>query len=171
MLRYRVIHTSLGYWAIILSESGLRNVRLPVRTRAEALAAVRAAAPEAVADERCTGALADELTRYSDGEPVEFSVACDWSGFGQFEQDVWRACRKVGHGSTISYGELARRAGSPGAARAVGRAMGRNPCPVVVPCHRVTRSDGSLGGYSGPSGVAFKQRLLELESAWHVEPA
>ena len=78
---------------------------------------------------------------------------------------VWKACRAVGYGKTTSYGELARRAGRPGAARAVGTAMRRNPWPIVVPCHRVLKGDGSIGGYSGRGGVKFKRQLLEMEAA------
>ncbi|MBU0617216.1 MAG: MGMT family protein, partial [Planctomycetes bacterium] len=74
-------------------------------------------------------------------------------------------CRRVCYGQTRSYKQLAEQLGRPGAARAVGTAMSRNPCPIVVPCHRVVRSDGSLGGFSGPDGVNTKHRLLQMEAA------
>ena len=80
-----------------------------------------------------------------------------------FQLGVWERLCDIGYGQTISYGELARRLGKPGAARAVGLANGRNPIPIVVPCHRVIGSDGSLTGYGG--GMPRKQALLELEGA------
>jgi len=81
-----------------------------------------------------------------------------------FQQNVLEACRAVGYGQRASYADLARRAGRPGAARAVGQVMATNRVPLIVPCHRIVASGGSLGGFSATSGVALKQRLLELES-------
>lgn len=78
-----------------------------------------------------------------------------------FQRDVWRAMSAIPYGETRSYAQLAHTVGKPGAARAVGSACGRNPLPIVVPCHRVITSDGKLGGYSG--GVNVKEQLLELE--------
>ncbi len=80
-----------------------------------------------------------------------------------FHRKVYNALCKVPAGKTITYAELARRAGSPGAARAVGTAMAKNPFPVVIPCHRVVAGNGKLGGYSGRGGVATKKALLALE--------
>jgi methylated-DNA-[protein]-cysteine S-methyltransferase len=82
-----------------------------------------------------------------------------------FQIRVLTAVRRVGFGTTISYGELARRAGSARAARAAGQIMAQNTVPVIVPCHRVVGACGTLGGYSGPGGVRLKQRLLDLEQA------
>jgi methylated-DNA-[protein]-cysteine S-methyltransferase len=81
-----------------------------------------------------------------------------------FQRRVWEALRTLGFGETVSYAELARRAGAPGAARAIGAANGRNPIPVVVPCHRVIGADGTLTGFGG--GMAAKEWLLAHEGAW-----
>jgi O-6-methylguanine DNA methyltransferase len=81
-----------------------------------------------------------------------------------FYQKVWRACAEIPAGKTMTYGELARKIGAPGAARAVGQALGKNPFAPVVPCHRVIRADGSMGGYSGPGGVRTKIRMLKKEA-------
>jgi methylated-DNA-[protein]-cysteine S-methyltransferase len=89
----------------------------------------------------------------------------DLTGVPPFEQRVYALLREVGPGATITYGELAERAGSPGAARAVGAAMGRNPVPVIIPCHRVLAGGGRSGGFSAPGGVSTKFRLLEIERA------
>lgn len=80
-----------------------------------------------------------------------------------FHRKVYQALCKVPAGKTITYAELAKRAGSPGAARAVGTAMAKNPWPIIIPCHRVVAGNGKLGGYSGRGGVATKVALLELE--------
>ncbi|HEX8467580.1 MAG TPA: methylated-DNA--[protein]-cysteine S-methyltransferase [Allosphingosinicella sp.] len=82
-----------------------------------------------------------------------------------FERDVWRAARRIPCGEVRSYGDIAREIGAPGAAQAVGLALGRNPVPIVVPCHRVLAADGRTGGFSAPGGVATKFRILEIEGA------
>lgn len=107
------------------------------------------------------GALADDVDRYFAGEPLSFSVPVDLDSVTAFTREVLCACAKVPYGATTTYGELARAVGRPGAARAVGRALGSNPVPIVVPCHRVLRGNGALGGYS--SGLGRKRFLLALE--------
>ncbi len=91
-------------------------------------------------------------------------VPLAWASVGAFERRVYEATQRLGPGQTCSYGELARELGEPGAARAVGVALGRNPWPLVVPCHRVLAAGGKLGGYSAPGGVATKERLLAIEA-------
>jgi methylated-DNA-[protein]-cysteine S-methyltransferase len=105
------------------------------------------------------------LDQYCHGRVVSFSdVALAERPMGDFHRRVLEACRGIEYGQTSSYGKLAARAGRPGAARAVGAAMARNPWPIVVPCHRVLRGGGALGGYSAPAGLALKQALLDLEA-------
>lgn len=86
-----------------------------------------------------------------------------------FHRKVYMALCKVPPGKVVTYAELARRAGSPRAARAVGTAMAKNPWPVIIPCHRVVAGNGKLGGYSGRGGVATKRQLLELEGVRSVD--
>jgi methylated-DNA-[protein]-cysteine S-methyltransferase len=102
-----------------------------------------------------------QLRAYFAGELVEFDLPLAPRG-SSFQLEVWEALRGIPYGETISYGELAQRVRRPGAARAVGAANGRNPIGIVVPCHRVIGSDGTLTGYAG--GIERKRRLLELES-------
>ena len=101
-----------------------------------------------------------ELEEYFAGKRKRFEVALDPEGT-PFQRAVWKAISTVGFGKTISYGELARRAGFPGSARAAGAATGRNPIGIIVPCHRIMGSDGSLTGYAG--GLHRKRALLSLE--------
>jgi methylated-DNA-[protein]-cysteine S-methyltransferase len=143
---------------------------LIVTTRADALIGVYMAgarhAPEIGARWRrdCAGTRAaiDQLGQYFAGERTQFDLPLAPRGTA-FQLRVWRALREIEYGATISYGELARRVGSPAAVRAVGAANGRNPLSLVVPCHRVVGSDGSLTGYAG--GLERKRWLLEHEVA------
>ena len=102
-----------------------------------------------------------QLAEYFAGQRKVFDLALDPRGTG-FQKAVWKAISTVGFGETISYGELSRRAGFPGSARAAGAATGRNPIGIIVPSHRIVGSDGSLTGYAG--GLAKKRALLALES-------
>lgn len=108
-----------------------------------------------------------ELTRaYFNGRPVGFDqIDCDLPAETTFTGRVLRACREIPYGNTLSYSQLAAAAGSPDGARAAAAAMGRNPLPLVIPCHRVIYADGRAGGFSAPAGVQQKRRMLALESA------
>ncbi|MCA1832525.1 MAG: methylated-DNA--[protein]-cysteine S-methyltransferase [Actinomycetota bacterium] len=117
------------------------------------------AAPPAVAE------LTTELTAYFAGANnrvrLPKGLRLDWQGVNGFTKRVYDVVAQIPSGDTWSYGEVAAAAGKPGAARAVGRAMATNPFPIFVPCHRVVRSDGSLGGFGG--GLAMKERMLGFE--------
>jgi methylated-DNA-[protein]-cysteine S-methyltransferase len=103
-----------------------------------------------------------ELAEYFAGKRKRFSVALDPQGT-DFQRSVWKQIARVGFGETLTYGEIARRAGHPGSARAAGAATGRNPLGIIVPCHRIMGANGSLTGYAG--GLARKRALLRLESS------
>ena len=106
-----------------------------------------------------------ELQQYASGTEVDFEhVDLFVETMTDFQESVTRACRLIAYGTTLSYGQVATMAGSPGAARAVGSVMSKNPFPLLVPCHRVTGST-KLGGFSAAEGTAMKRRLLELEGA------
>lgn len=107
----------------------------------------------------------EQLKDYFAGKRDTFDIPLDLRSLTPFQRIVLDAIQKVPSGETISYGGLARRIGKPGAARAVGRALGSNPIPIIIPCHRALAADGSLGGYSGRGGVRTKQALLTLEGA------
>jgi methylated-DNA-[protein]-cysteine S-methyltransferase len=110
-------------------------------------------------------AVSRQLQDYFSGRSLGFDLRVDLSKLTHFQRQVLTAIQRVPPGETISYGGLARLIGKPKAARAVGRALGTNPIPIIIPCHRALASDGSLGGYSGRGGVGTKQALLELEGA------
>lgn len=102
-----------------------------------------------------------QLREYFEGSRRAFDLPLDLSGATDFQRRIYTRLTEIPFGRTVSYGDLADELGDPGAARAVGQAVGSNPLPVLVPCHRVVRSDGRLGGYSG--GLNRKVRLLRLE--------
>jgi methylated-DNA-[protein]-cysteine S-methyltransferase len=116
-----------------------------------------------VKDPKSTAKTQRLLAEYFAGKRRDFPVAIDWTRVNGFTRKALQVCAKIPYGKTLSYGEVAERAGSPGGARAVGQAMGKNPFPIIVPCHRVVASDGTIGGFSG--GLHFKRALLELEGA------
>lgn len=101
------------------------------------------------------------LTRYFNGMHVNFNLDLDLSAGTKFQIDAWRKARQIPYGTVQSYGWIAREIGKPKAARAVGQAMGANPLSIIVPCHRVVRSDGELGGFA--RGLTCKRQLLALE--------
>jgi methylated-DNA-[protein]-cysteine S-methyltransferase len=107
----------------------------------------------------------EELRQYFSGELRNFTVKVDLSRWQGFTARVYVALRAVPYGETVTYGELARRAGQPAAARAVGRIMASNPLPIILPCHRVIAATGALTGYSGGAGIATKEFLLNHEKA------
>jgi methylated-DNA-[protein]-cysteine S-methyltransferase len=111
-------------------------------------------------DDPLLRAAASQLGEYFAGQRQEFDLALDMRGT-EFQRQVWRALLGIARGQTASYGDIARQIGSPSAVRAVGGAVGRNPLSVIVPCHRVVGSDGSLTGYAG--GLERKRALLHLE--------
>lgn len=104
-----------------------------------------------------------QLEQYLSGKRNVFQLSVDLQVGSPFQREVWAACRKIPYGQTCTYGEMASRIGFPGAARAVGAALSKNPLPIVVPCHRVIGKNGKLTGFS--CGLEWKERLLRLEGA------
>jgi len=153
---WTVIATPVGEMMVIGDDDALRFVHLPGSFVASAFDPVRSGAPAAVR------AAAEQIDAYFTGALKTFSLPLDPSGT-EFQRGVWSALADIPYGETESYGELAARVGNPKACRAVGLANGRNPIPLVLPCHRVIGVNGSLTGYGG--GLELKKRLLDHERA------
>jgi methylated-DNA-[protein]-cysteine S-methyltransferase len=148
------LETSIGTLGIEATDEGLHRVRLPYENRT----------PRAVvgggSSAQLAGDAAAQLAEYLDGRRTEFELGLDWAGVGADHRHLLEVlCEVAPFGATVTYGELGRHAGIDDP-RDVGALMGRNPLPLVVPCHRVVAADG-LGGYGG--GLELKRRLLELE--------
>jgi methylated-DNA-[protein]-cysteine S-methyltransferase len=165
-LGYAMFETVFGMCGIAWSNRGVVRLALPERVPAETETRLRrqAGTTARMQPPRAIAAVIRAVQRYFEGEAVDFSrVAIDLSAEPEFERRVYKALREVNWGLTVSYGELAILAGSPSAARAVGRAMAKNPLPVIVPCQRVLAANGAIGGFSAHGGLATKRKMLALE--------
>ena len=157
--------TELGWMALALDGERLLHVVFAERDEVSALGRLPLNLRESGRPAGPRHWLARRLIAYAAGEEMDFDdVQVDVAHLGPFQRRVVTACRRIGYGETLSYGEVAAAAGSAGAARAVGSVMRINRCPLVVPCHRVVAAGGKLGGFSCPEGVSFKARLLALEN-------
>lgn len=163
---HMVFETALGFVGVAWSEAGLTRLSLfqrneaAVERRLERLGAGDgdAAAPAWIE------ALVRDIRAYAGGEDIDFSgVPVDLSGVDDFRLAIYDAARKLAFGETTTYGELAKRAGHGGLPRETGQALGSNPVPLVIPCHRILAAGGKIGGFSAPGGSATKERMLKLE--------
>jgi len=167
-LGYTLFSTALGDCAVAWSEVGLTGVWLPEprpgalrRKLAHRLAPVAEIEPPAA-----VAAAIDAMIRLLAGERVDLGdVALDLAAIDAFRCRVYAVARTIAPGRVLSYGTVAGLVGADASARAVGQALGANPFPIVVPCHRFVAAAGALGGFSAPGGVAAKRRLLAIEDA------
>lgn len=163
-IKYVIFKTKWGYLGLAGSESALYRTYLPESNSTKLRRRLLKDLPGAELDESFFKRLQKQITGYFEGARVDFSrvqVALD--GFSIFSRKVLTACRKIQTGQTITYSELAKRSGRPNASRAVGSVMARNPLPLIIPCHRVIRTDGKMGGFTAPGGIPLKKKMLELE--------
>jgi len=165
MTKYTIFKTDWGYFGLAGTENGILRSCLPQPNPAAAEKQLLASIGEARFDEDFFRDLQNRITSYFKGCYVTFGpeIPLLFDGLSPFAAAVLRACRQVTFGKTTSYGQLAQRVGVPGAARAVGTALSRNPIPLIIPCHRIIRSNGKIGGFSAAGGVSLKKKLLELE--------
>jgi methylated-DNA-[protein]-cysteine S-methyltransferase len=165
-----LFRTAIGTCGVAWSPLGITAVLLPERrddaTRARMQR--RSSSPLVAAPPPHVASAIGAMQRLLDGEPEDLRhVVLDMSALPDAARRVYEAARDIPPGATASYGEIARRAGMPGGARAVGRLLGDNPFPIVVPCHRVVAANG-IGGFSAPGGTDTKRRMLAIEGA--IEP-
>lgn len=156
---YNIIESSWGFLCAVWSRQGLYSLSFPRSNKAAALKYLCVDA--ALAEHDDAYILEQELKLYFNGYKVTFSATVDLTGYSSFAYNVLSALRNVDYGETISYAELAEVAHFPGRARAVGRIMAINRTPIVLPCHRVIKKDGRMGGFAG--GLELKKALLLME--------
>jgi methylated-DNA-[protein]-cysteine S-methyltransferase len=164
---FAVFETAVGPCGIAWGARGVGGVQLPEDSVLETRARMAERFPAAIeAEPPAEMRIAiDEISGLLRGERRDLlAIQLDWSDTGPFDRRVYEAARAIPMGSTATYGEIAERVGEPGAARAVGQALGRNPFVIVIPCHRVVGS-GWAGGFSANGGLKTKARLLEIEGA------
>jgi methylated-DNA-[protein]-cysteine S-methyltransferase len=161
-LYYTTFNSPIGEILVTRSEKGLNLVAFPKSKWGRFLAALRKDENFDLkkADEKFSS-LKSDLKSYFSGKKVRFKESLDLTGGSAFQMKVWNAMSKIPSGETRSYGWLARKVGGKDKARAVGAACGANPIPIILPCHRVLRENGGLGGYAG--GVSIKRKLLKIE--------
>lgn len=160
---YRTLDTPVGSLLLAATGVGLIRIAFAVQGHDRALDELaERVGPRILADARPLDAAARELDEYFDGRRRAFDLPLDRRLTSGFRAEVLAHLPDIGYGDTASYADVARAAGHPRAVRAVGSACGANPLPIVVPCHRVVRSDGTAGGYAGGPGA--KRQLLDLES-------
>jgi len=164
-MTYACFKTKLGWVGLAETEFGLRRLTLPCETEEQA---VQTIADGGIRDDSAFVLAQELLTRYFAGEQVDFPLKLDLSDYTDFQVKVWELTRTIPYGECRTYAWVAKQIGVKRAARAVGNALGANPIPVIIPCHRVIRSDGGLGGFS--AGLEWKIRLLEIENAQGFSP-
>ncbi|HTW71481.1 MAG TPA: methylated-DNA--[protein]-cysteine S-methyltransferase [Acetobacteraceae bacterium] len=168
-----VFPTAIGSCGIAWGPRGVTCVQLPERTAQATRDRLRRRHPEAVEappPPEIQQAI-DAIVALLHGEARDLSgIILDMADIPPFRQRLYAALRSIPAGATLSYGELAARLGDGSTARDVGEAMGQNPFPIIVPCHRVLAAGGKVGGFSAPGGVATKLRMLQIEGASVGEP-
>jgi methylated-DNA-[protein]-cysteine S-methyltransferase len=161
-LKYLIFNTDIGWVGVLGSNSGLLRTTLPQPSAQEAEQLLGDRVKDASRSENFLHDLMERLRSYFAGQRATFPDELDLSPATVFQREVWQLTRLIPYGETRSYGWVAEQLGKAGAERAVGQALGQNPLPIIVPCHRVVASDGKLGGYSG--GVEMKRYLLRQEA-------
>lgn len=167
-LGFILFDTAIGRCALAWGEAGIVGVWLPEADDQALRRRILRRHPEAGPDEppASVAAAVAAVTAHLSGALDDLTaVELDLSSLPELHRRVFAVVRAIPPGRTLTYGEAARRIGEPGAARAVGRALGENPFPIVIPCHRVLAAGGRLHGFSASGGLAAKRRLLEIEKA------
>lgn len=163
VVSYAVFETNIGWLGVVATEKGLARLILPHSSSHEVLEELKNSVASGTSSVPAFQDLIGRLRLYFSGRHVDFPDKLDLSAGTTFQQNVWRTTRGILYGETKSYTWVAEQVGSPRAMRAAGQTLGRNPLPIIIPCHRVVARDGGLGGYTG--GLDFKRYLLRLESA------
>lgn len=167
-MAFRLIETDLGWFGLAWSAAGITRVYLPGLTPESLAERLARFGPEEAEGPSFVEEAARLIVAYGRGEHVSFAtIPLDLDGVSAFNRRIYHDILALGWGETTTYGEIARRMGDVSLSRAVGQAMGSNPIPLIIPCHRVLASGGKTGGFSAPGGAVAKVRMLALEG---VEP-
>ena len=165
---FAIFETAVGACGLVWSDGGIVGAFLPEPDAAATAARLRRRFPMAVECDPPTEiqAAMTRITSLMDGAADDLSgLALDMRDIGAFDQSVYAIARAIAPGQTLTYGEIATRLGDRTLARGVGQSLGRNPFPIIVPCHRVLGVDGKVGGFSAPGGVVTKMKMLAIEKA------
>lgn len=159
---YTLMDSSIGRLVIASTDRGLIRIMLPGEKNSDSIARLQEAYTSEALVEDCdkNKNAVKQLREYFEGTRTVFTLALELRGT-EFQKSVWRTVARVPYGQTKSYGDIAREIAKPKACRAVGAANGANPIPIVIPCHRIIGSDGSMTGFGG--GIPLKEKLLRME--------
>ena len=166
IFKYAIFLTAWGWAGFAADQKGLRIFILPEESEKDVLFKIRKELKcnNLFEDNRGWGSLIKKVKEYYTGKKVDFTdYQLNLDDYTDFQKEILQTVRKIPYGEIRSYKEAAEAAGYPRAYRAVGNTMKNNPLPLVVPCHRVIKSDGSLGGFSGKEGIALKRKMIDLE--------
>ncbi|MDH3680280.1 MAG: methylated-DNA--[protein]-cysteine S-methyltransferase [Acidimicrobiia bacterium] len=169
-----LFYTAIGGCGVAWRGDAVAAVQIPERSRSETLRRLTGGFPALVDHPvpRAIGEAIDAMVALLDGDDVDLRpIEVDVGSPAPFDEAVWGVTRSIPRGSSLTYGQVAERIGQPGAAQAVGRSLGANPCPIVIPCHRVLGADGQLVGFSAHGGVETKRRMLLIEGCPAVPPS
>lgn len=162
MYKYSIFKTLFGYMGAVASAKGLQLIILPKKSEAEVKKILEEHyTVELIRDEKALAGIVKKIKSYLSGDKVLFKEKFDVAGATPFEIKVWDTVFGIPYGEVRSYAWVAEKVGSPKEVRAVGQALKRNRLPIVIPCHRVIRKSGDIGGFTG--GVELKHKLLKLE--------
>ena len=169
-IKYTIFKIKWGYFGLVGTEYALCRTQLPGPKREKIKSLLLKNMPAAQFDKSFFRPLQDQINVYFEGAYVDFkNIPIELEGFSSFLGSVLTACRNVGFGRTITYGGLAKKIGRPAAARAVGNALAQNPLPLIIPCHRIIRGDGKIGGFSAAGGTDLKAKLLKHEQKSRID--
>ncbi|MBW7989483.1 MAG: methylated-DNA--[protein]-cysteine S-methyltransferase [Planctomycetes bacterium] len=163
--KYTIFQTKWGYFGLAGTEYGLCRTQLPGLKPEKIKSRLLKNLKNPQYDKSFCKILQQQITAYFEGDCIKFSreITLTLDGFTSFGKAVLTTCREIEIGQTITYGKLANKAGRPNASRAVGSTLAKNPLPLIIPCHRIIRSDGKMGGFSAPGGITLKKKMLKLE--------
>lgn len=163
---YSIFKTRWGWFGLLGTENALLRTCLPVAFKEAVQRRLLTGIENPIPAKKAFKTIENDIISYYKGSCVDFStVSVSFEGLTGFQQKVLTTLRSVSYGKKVSYGELARLADCPRGGRAIGTVMALNPLPLIIPCHRVIRADGSLGYFSAAGGVDTKQKMLDLEKA------
>ena len=162
-----IIHTtfitSFGWCGLIKGKKGLKRIFLPEKNKKELISKIKAFCPLSVFSKDGFEKEIKDIIAYFSGENKKFSFILDFSGSTNFQRMVWSETAKIPYAQNRTYLFIAEKIKRKNSARAVGNALGKNPFPLVIPCHRVLRGDSKVGGFTAAGGIKLKEEMLKLE--------
>jgi O-6-methylguanine DNA methyltransferase len=160
---YSAFDTNFGWCGIVGKEGRLLEILPFLPTEESAYSCVLSKYADIALCSDCLKEPKEAIERYLAGEKMDFEFSLDLSRYTEFQRGVWEITRSISYGEIRTYSWVSKKLGNPRASRAVGTALAKNPFPIVVPCHRVIRCNGELGGYSAEGGIEIKAKLLKME--------